>query len=102
MCHMSCVTCHVSHVMCHMSYVTCHVSHVMCHMSYVTCQVSHVMLGRVNFCQKHPNMPAEIFIVSLGALINYNKVQQDSSWSKFKIEFTIGITKTEYPQKGTF
>ena len=25
---MSCVTCHVSHVMCHMSRVTCHVSHV--------------------------------------------------------------------------
>ena len=28
MCHMSCVTCHVSHVKCHMSPVTCHLSHV--------------------------------------------------------------------------
>ena len=43
MCHMSCVTCHVSHVMCHMSCVTCHVSHFMCHMSCVTCHVSHVI-----------------------------------------------------------
>ena len=45
-------------------------------------------------------MPTEIFIVSLGALINHEKIQHDSStpsWSKFKIEFT-----TEYPQKGTF
>ena len=32
-CHMSSVTCHVSHVRCHMSCVTCHVSHVRCHMS---------------------------------------------------------------------
>ena len=32
MCHMSCVTSHVSHVMCHMSCVTCHTSCVRCHM----------------------------------------------------------------------
>ena len=43
MCHMSCITCHVSHVMCHMSCGTCHVSHVMCHMSRITCLMSHVM-----------------------------------------------------------
>ena len=28
---MSCVVCHVSHVMCPMSCGTCHVSHVICH-----------------------------------------------------------------------
>ena len=43
MCHMSCVTCHVSHVLCHMSCITCHVSHVMCHIPCVTCYISHVM-----------------------------------------------------------
>ena len=36
MCHMSCVTCHVSHAMCHMPCVPCHVSHVMCHMSLLS------------------------------------------------------------------
>ena len=72
--------------------------------------VSHVTLGRVNFCQKHPNMWAGSFIVSFGALISHKKFQYDSStpsWSKFEIEFTIGITKgnapkTEYPRKGNF
>ena len=49
MCHMSCVTCHVSHVMCHMSCVTCHVSHVMCLMLCVTCHVSQVMCHIVFF-----------------------------------------------------
>ena len=37
-----------------------------------------------------------IFIVSLGALINPNQIYHESSipsWSKFEIQFTIGITK---------
>ena len=41
-CHMSCVTCHLSHVMCHMSCFTCHASHVTYHVSHVTCHLSHV------------------------------------------------------------
>ena len=42
MCHVSCVTCHLSHFMCHMSSVKWNVSHVMCHMSQVICHLSHV------------------------------------------------------------
>ena len=42
MCHMPCVTCHVSHVMCQISCVTCHVSHFMGNMSHVTCYMSHI------------------------------------------------------------
>ena len=45
--HLSCVTCHVSHIMCYMSWFTYHVSHVRRHMShvafhtlYVTCHSS--------------------------------------------------------------
>ena len=40
-------------------------------------------------------MSADVFIVSLGELINHNKFQHDSSipsWFKFEIEFTMGIT----------
>ena len=33
---MSCVSCHLSHVMCLVSRVTCHVSHVTCNVSHVT------------------------------------------------------------------
>ena len=39
-CHVSGVSCHVSHVMCHISCVTCHVSHFICHMSCVMCRSS--------------------------------------------------------------
>ena len=80
--HMSCVTCHMSHVMSHMSCVTFHVSHVMCHMSCVTCHVSLVMwftshfmffllcflqdweacLGRVCY---QPNLPRLVLIPPL-------------------------------------
>ena len=49
MCHISCVTCHLSHVLCHMSCVPCHVSNVMCHMSCVTCHVSHSDADYVQF-----------------------------------------------------
>ena len=41
-------------------------------------------------------MLADVFIVSLGALINQNKFQCDSSspsWYKFEIEFTIEQNK---------
>jgi hypothetical protein len=41
------------------------------------------------------------FIVSLGALINHNKFQHDSStpsWSKCEIEFTIWITMANAPK----
>jgi len=51
--------------------------------------------GHVNFCQKHPNMLADVFIVCLGAKINHKKFQSDSStpsWSKFADIFTMGIT----------
>ena len=41
-CHMSCVTCHVSHVLCHMSWVTCYVLRVMCCASCVACHLSPV------------------------------------------------------------
>ena len=40
--------------------------------------------------------------MSFGALISHKKFQHDSlspSWSKFEIEFTIGITKGKYAQK---
>ena len=65
------------------------------------------LIGRVNFCQKHPNMSADVFIVSLGALINHKKCQSDSStpsWSKFANKFTMWITigrepKTDHPSK---
>ena len=62
-----------------MSHVTCHVSGVTCHMSCVTCHMSCVTLGRINFCHKQPNMSAESFIVSFGALISHKKFQHDSS-----------------------
>ena len=50
------------------------------------------------------------FIVSLGALINHKQFQHDSStpsWSKFEIEFAIGITignapKNRISSKGHF
>ena len=50
-------------------------------------------------------MSADVFIVSLGGLINHKNVQSDSStpsWSQVAIEFTMVITignepKPEYP-----
>ena len=64
-----------------------------------------VIVGCVYFFQKHPNMSADVFIVSLGGLINHKNVQSDSStpsWSQFAIKFTMVITignepKPEYP-----
>ena len=53
----------------------------------------------VNFCPKHPG--GEFFIVSFCALISHKKFQHDSltpSWSKFEIEFTIGITIGNEPK----
>ena len=62
-------------------------------------------------------MSADVFIVSLGALINNKKIQHNSSthghlmvnsWSKFEIEIIMGITmenapkKKNIPEKGPF
>ena len=47
-------------------------------------------------------MSAYVFILSLSALISHEKFQHDSStpsWSKFEIEFTIGITMGNAPKK---
>ena len=55
-----------------------------------------ILIRRVNFCNKHLNMPAEIFIVSFGALINHKNFQGDSStpsWYKFAIIFTMGTIR---------
>ena len=43
----------------------------------------------------------ELLVVSFGALISQKKIQHDSStpsWSKFEIEFTIGITIGNAPK----
>ena len=51
-------------------------------------------LGRVNFCQKHPNMPAESFYCVFWCTDQPQKNQHDSStssWSKFAIKFTMRI-----------
>ena len=64
--------------------------------------VEEVMVGRVNFCQKHPNMSADVLIVSLAALINHKNVQSDSStpsWSQFAIKFTMVITIGNEPKQ---
>ena len=42
--HMSCYTCHVTHVMLHVSCYTCHVISIMLHVSRYTCHVTRVML----------------------------------------------------------
>ena len=62
MCHVSCVTCHVSCVMCHMSHVTCHMSCVMCHMSHVTCKK--IIIKKNFFCDKG------VKLVGGGSVIN--------------------------------
>ena len=63
---LSCVTCHVSHVVCHISCVTCHVSHVMCHISCVTCHVSHVMscFGGRGMSKLNTNTERRFFVFS--------------------------------------
>ena len=59
-------------------------------------------LGRVHFCHKHPNMLADVFIVSLGELINHKQFQQASStpsWSNLQFKFTMGIIMGNKPKK---
>ena len=40
LCHVSCVTCRMSHFTCYISCVTCHMSHVKCQLSHVTYHLS--------------------------------------------------------------
>ena len=59
------------------------------------CHMSHVTLGRVNFCQKHPNMSAKSFYCVFWCTDQPQKISANSSTpslSKFEIEFTIEIT----------
>ena len=58
------------------------------------------IVGRVNFCQNIQTSRLRVFIVPFGALISHTKFQHDSptpSWSKFEIQFTIGITIGNMP-----
>ena len=73
-----------------------HRSCVECHVLYVVCP-----LGRVIFVKNIQTCRLRFLIVSLGALINHKTFQHDSSthsWSKFEIEFTLGITKGNAPK----
>ena len=53
------------------------------------------------FLSKVQTCRLRVFIVSLGALFNHKHFQHvisTPSWSKFEIEFTIGITREMRPR----
>ena len=67
MCHLSPVTCYLSHVICHVSPVMCYLSHVTCHVSPVTCQMSNVKKICLSFLIIVPGGPWGSFMGLVGS-----------------------------------